>query len=183
MQPPTEPAPAATSAALRGDEDDLYRRHHHDLRRAVTHAVNAPPELIEDACQNAWTILLRHQPERGAIFAWLRVVAVHEAYRLSAIERRDAHLEAITTAVNWEEVISDRAAIDNALEAREALRVVAELPPRQRDDLTLFVAGYSYREIAELTGGRTFTNVNKHLARARACIRLQRIRATKLDAR
>jgi RNA polymerase sigma factor (sigma-70 family) len=180
MQPPTTPS---TTATPHGDEDQLYRRHHRDLTRAVARVVNATPELIEDACQNAWAILLRHQPERGAIFAWLRVVAVHEAYRLSAIERRDAHLEAIATAVNWEEVISDRAAIDNALEAREALRVVAELPPRQRDDLTLFVAGYSSREIAELTGGRTFTNVNKHLARARACIRLQRIRATKLDAR
>ena len=180
MQPPTTPS---TTATPHGDEDQLYRRHHRDLTRAVARVVDATPELIEDACQNAWAILLRHQPERGAIFAWLRVVAVHEAYRLSAIERRDAHLEAIATAVNWEEVISDRAAIDNALEAREALRVVAELPPRQRDDLTLFVAGYSYREIAELTAGRTFTNVNKHLARARACIRLQRIRATKLDAR
>jgi DNA-directed RNA polymerase specialized sigma24 family protein len=78
---------------------------------------------------------------------------------MSAVERRDAHLEAITTVVSWEEVIADPAAIDSALEAREALGVLAELPARQRDDLALFVAGYSYREIAELTGGRTFTNV------------------------
>ena len=48
----------------RGDEDELYRRHHRDLHRAVAHAVNAPRELIEDACQNAWAILLRAQPER-----------------------------------------------------------------------------------------------------------------------
>jgi hypothetical protein len=27
------------------------------------------------------------------------------------------------------------------------------------------VAGFSYREIAAMTGGRTFTNVNKHLVR------------------
>jgi DNA-directed RNA polymerase specialized sigma24 family protein len=33
------------------------------------------------------------------------------------------------------------------------------------------VAGFSYREIAAMTGGRTFTNVNKHLVRARAAIR------------
>ena len=31
--------------------------------------------------------------DRYAIFGWLRVVAIHEAYRLSAIYRRDARLE------------------------------------------------------------------------------------------
>lgn len=174
MQPRTEPR---TAAVPRGDEDELYRRHHRDLERAVARAVNAAPELIEDACQNAWAILLYNQPERVSIFAWLRVVAVHEAYRLSGIERRDAHPEAIVKVVNWEEITAEPEAIDKAIEAREALRALADLPARQREDLTLFVAGYTYREIANVTGGRTFTNVNKHLARARARIRLDRVRA------
>ena len=78
MQSPNAPS---TTAKPHGDEDQLYRRHHRDLRRAVARVVNAAPELIEDACQNAWAILLRNQPERGTIFTWLRVVAVHEAYR------------------------------------------------------------------------------------------------------
>jgi DNA-directed RNA polymerase specialized sigma24 family protein len=95
MQPPTEPtsAPRQQRPPLRGDEDELYRQHHRHLHRAVARVVRAPHELIEDACQAAWTILLRTQPERYAIFAWLRVVAIHEAYRLSAVERRDARLE------------------------------------------------------------------------------------------
>lgn len=63
-------------AAPRGDEDHLYRRHHSNLQRAVARAVNAPRELIEDACQTAWTIMLRRQPDRTTIFAWLRVVAI-----------------------------------------------------------------------------------------------------------
>ena len=79
--------------------------------------------------------------------------------------------------MSWEEVIAGPEVIDGALEAREALRVLAELPARQRDDLTLFVAGFSYREIAQITGGRTYTNVNKHLAKARARIRLAKFRA------
>ena len=37
--------------------------------------------------------------------------------------------------------------------------------------LTLRMPGHSYREIAAMTGGRTFTNVNKHLVKARAAIR------------
>jgi DNA-directed RNA polymerase specialized sigma24 family protein len=176
MQPPTEPETGAI-AARRGDEDDLDRRDHRDLKRAVAHAVNASGELIEDACQTAWTILLRNQPDRYAIFAWLRVVAIHEAYRLSAIERRDAHLERLANEDgDWHETTADPRSLDAAVEAREALRVVASLPQRQRDDLALLVAGYSYREIAEITGGRTYTNVNKALVKARARIRLARLR-------
>ncbi len=180
MQSPTEPLPTARP---RGDEDELYRRHRRDLERAVARAVNATRELIEDACQNAWAILLHTQPERVCIFSWLRIVAVHEAYRLSAVERRDAHLEAIARVLRWDETTADPEAIDNAVDAREGLRALAELPARQRDYLTLFVAGYTYREIAEMTGDRTFTNVHKHLARARTKIRLDRLATTDLARR
>jgi DNA-directed RNA polymerase specialized sigma24 family protein len=177
MQPSSEPdAPVTTTVTPpRGDEDDLYRRHHRELERAVARVVNAPRELIEDACQSAWAILLRSQPDRLAIFAWLRVVAIHEAYRLFAIQRRDAHLDSLTSEDGyWHEVIADLRTLDAVLEVREALCLLAGLPERQRDDLALLVAGFSYREIAEVTGGRTFTNVNKHLAKARARIRLAR---------
>jgi hypothetical protein len=51
----------------------VYRLHHRDLVHAVARAVNATPELIEDACQNAWTILLRRQPDRVSVFGWLYV--------------------------------------------------------------------------------------------------------------
>lgn len=162
MQPPTESTPPA-----RGDEAELYRRHHHKLHRAVAHVVNAPRELIEDACQTAWTILLRAQPDRDAIFAWLRVVAIREAYRLCAIERRELQRPCVDEGA----AIAHSQPLDDALEAIEALRALAALPPRQRTDLSLQVAGYSYDEIRNLTGGRTFTNVNKSLVKARARIR------------
>jgi DNA-directed RNA polymerase specialized sigma24 family protein len=167
MQPPTETAPPA-----RGDEAELYRRHHGHLHRAVAHAVNAPRELIDDACQTAWAILLRTQPDRHAIFAWLRTVAIHEAYRLSAIERRETRLAKLSAdGREGEEVIADPHTVDDALEALDALRALAGLPERQRIDLTLKVAGYTYEEIRILTGGRTFTNVSKSLVKARARIR------------
>jgi RNA polymerase sigma factor (sigma-70 family) len=59
VQPATDPRTVQTTAP-NGDAADLYRRHHRDLERAV----NAPRELIEDACQTAWATLLRSQPER-----------------------------------------------------------------------------------------------------------------------
>jgi hypothetical protein len=170
MQPQTETAPPA-----RGDEAELYRRHHRDLHHAVAHALNAPRELIEDACQTAWAILLRTQPDRHAIFAWLRVVAIHEAYRLSAIERRETRLASRRTDHrDGENLIADPHTLDDALEALEALRTLAALPARQRDDLTLNLGGYTYDEIRIITGGRTFTSVSKSLAKARARIRRSR---------
>jgi RNA polymerase sigma factor (sigma-70 family) len=162
----------------RGDEDELYRRHHRDLHRAVAHAVNAPRELIEDACQNAWAILLRAQPARTSIFGWLYVIAIREAFRLCERERRHSHLEAMFPAGTWDTVIADASSLEDVLEAREALEILAGLPDRQRADLTLLVAGFSHSEIAELTGGRTYTNVNKHLAKARARARLARLSDT-----
>jgi DNA-directed RNA polymerase specialized sigma24 family protein len=116
--------------------------------------------------------LLRSQPERPTVLAWLRVVAIHEAYRLSATERRDARLEHLTgDAGDWDAVIPDGRSLDAAIEAREALGALAALPARQRDDLALLIAGYSYREIAETTGGRTYNQVNKALVRARQRLR------------
>jgi RNA polymerase sigma factor (sigma-70 family) len=167
-----------TPAQLRGDEAELYQRHHAALVRAVSRVVDAPRELIEDACQDAWDILLRRQPDRSSIFAWLRVVAIHEAYRLSRSTSSDARLEDLGAADGWEALIPGIWSLDETIEARAALRLVAQLPEREREDLALLIAGFSYREIAEMTGGRTFTNVSKRLAKARARVRLARLRAT-----
>jgi DNA-directed RNA polymerase specialized sigma24 family protein len=171
MQPP----PDTPRTTARGDEDELYRHHHRELHRAVSRVVQAPRELIEDACQTAWAILLRRQPERDRIFAWLRVVAIHEAYRLSAIDRRDARPERPHPEDgHWHEVIADPRTIDDAFEALEALRALASLPERRRVDLSLKVAGYSYEEIRARTPGGTRTNVNKSLVKARTGIRQMR---------
>jgi DNA-directed RNA polymerase specialized sigma24 family protein len=166
MQPPTDTPPKP-----RGDEEELYRRHHRELHRAVSRAVRGPRELIEDACQTAWAILLRRQPERDAVFAWLRVVAVHEAYRLSSIDRRDVRLEQLRPEDGDWQVLADPRSLDAAVDALEALRALASLPERRRIDLALRVAGYSHEEIRARTPGRTRTNVSKSLVKARARIR------------
>src|SRR5215207_9492408 len=170
MQPHTD-QPAPTTTTQRGDEADLYVRHHQALLIAVSHAINGSGALIEDACQTAWTILVRRQPDRSSVFGWLYVVAIHEAYRLSAIERREVHLEDLAIKGDWETILAGRVTVEDQLAALEALRALAALPDRQRQDLSLRVGGFSYREIAAMTGGRTFTNVNKHLVKARAAVR------------
>ena len=172
---PVPPEPVTATPPHSVDVEHLYRLYQRKLQRAVAHAVTASPELIEDACQFAWTMLLRARSEPGDVFAWLRLVAIRQAYALSRVERRALHLEALDTGDGWDAVIPDSASLDDTIEARWALRVLAELPQRQRQDLSLHVAGFSYREIAEMTGSRTFTNVNKHLVKARARVRLARL--------
>jgi DNA-directed RNA polymerase specialized sigma24 family protein len=157
----------------RGDEADLYARYHDRLVRTVARAVNAPAALVEDACQAAWLILLRRQPDRGpTLFGWLRTVAVHEAYRLWREDRRDARLEDLGDADGWEAFVGEGPSLEDAVEARRALAVLASLPRLQREDLALFVAGFGYAEIARLGARRrSSNNVNKHLVKARARIR------------
>src|SRR3954464_15003802 len=129
MEPRPQPRLATRPPAVYGDEEDLYRRHQRDLRRAVAHVVHAPRELIEDACQTAWALLLRTQPERYAVFAWLRVVAIREANRLSAIERRDARLERLRPEDgDWHDATADPRSLDDTLEALQALHTLVTLP-------------------------------------------------------
>ena len=103
-------------------------------------------------------------------FGWLRTVAIHEAYRLAEKGRRDAALEELAEADSmvdgWEALLPAETDLEEHLEARRALSVLARLPERQRRYLALRVAGYRYDEIAD-AAGVTYTNVNKHLARAR----------------
>lgn len=162
--------------ALRGDEADLFRLHHARLLRAVARSVNAPQALIEDACQFAWSALLRSQPQREAAFAWLCVVAVHEAYRLSAKERDHGSLDELTAHVevehpvlvgDWDAFVAGPRELDDELEARRALRALAALPEKSRRYLAWKIAGYSYQEIQRLAGGVSYTNVNTHLVKAR----------------
>jgi DNA-directed RNA polymerase specialized sigma24 family protein len=156
----------------RGDEAELYLLHHDRLVRAVARTVSAPAALVEDACQTAWLILLRRQPDRDTVFGWLRTVAVREAYRLSREDHRLARLEDFAAGGGWEALVGEGPPLEDAIEARRALAALAALPRLQREDLALFVAGFGYAEIARLGARRrSANNVNKHLVMARARIR------------
>src|SRR3954451_24009136 len=112
---------------LRGDEAELYRDHSAALRAAVRHFAHAGDEVIDDACSFAWLQLMRHQPNRDTIFAWLRTVAVREAWRVA---ERDARERTIEPLRNEDE--PRRGALTRETDARDALRALAALPPRER---------------------------------------------------
>jgi DNA-directed RNA polymerase specialized sigma24 family protein len=115
-----------------------------DLRAEVARMVEAPREVIEDACQNAWALLLERQPDPTAMLGSLPVIAACEAQRLWDIEQRDERFDGTRREA------ADPHALDRIVEAREALALLAALPEPHRSHLSLTVAGYSYREIAAL---------------------------------
>lgn len=130
----------------RGDEAALFIEHHERLERAVARAVTAPHQVIEDACAFAWLQLLRTDPEREAIVAWLKVVAVREAIRLQTHKPT----EPLETP-DGEPTVEPEAAVDVETECavREALAAVAALPARQRRVLGLHVGGLLVGRLCE----------------------------------
>src|SRR5512133_825222 len=62
---------------------DFYAAQAKRLRAKVANKTGAPAEVVADACQVAWAILLR-RPDislDGRGLSWLTAVAVHEVYR------------------------------------------------------------------------------------------------------
>lgn len=135
---------------LRGDEPDLYREHQPRLVALLRGALSAREQTREDACSFAWVQLIRCQPERVHVMAWLYVVARREALRLLALERRFPVLE----AVGDHHVLAQRGPLEDPTpeRARAALEALAGLPQRQRRLMALKVAGFSYVEIAAVQG-------------------------------
>ncbi len=152
---------------LRGDEDELYRRHHEQLLRLVERRLRVSRELAEDACSFAWLQLVRKQPGREHVMGWLYTVAKHEAFALLRGQQR-------ATPVEDMPAVEAGSGPEDQVEARETLRVVAELRPQQQLVLLLQAQGYSYNEIVDRTG-KTYTWVNRHLTEGRqAARRLER---------
>ena len=162
---------------LRGDEEQLFRTHNEMLVRITTRAAAGSRATAEEACQFAWLALMKSQPDRDRAFPWLIVVARHRAWQLMRQARREIPSDGSVSTAEPETMPSslgertmDPVSLELRLEAREALRSLACLPERQRRPMALRLAGYSYQEICGLTG-RSYTNVNKHLTRARANLR------------
>jgi RNA polymerase sigma factor (sigma-70 family) len=160
---------------LVGDEAELFERYAERLIRVMHKAVDAPHHVIEEACSIAWLQLIRTQPERGAVLAWLRVVATHEVLRLLGRDRREASLDEPTTAgvdsgEEFKPALGRTAELESTLEAREALEQIGRLPERQRRIFGLHVAGLSYDEIGAETGDSWLT-VARQISRARLSLR------------
>ena len=172
-----------TSANPRAQQIAAFYAHCADrVRRAVAANAVASEDTIDDACQTAWTVLMRRADitlnERG--IAWLTTVAIREAWRLSSTARElpvgtfqgdprghddsDLPEPADTLTAGTEEQALAR------LQHAERIADLQTLKPRERRDLYLFAIGYRYSEIAQATRS-TYTAVNRRLTEGRAHLR------------
>ena len=139
--------------------DRLYREYASRLITLVAHTVHRRRDQVEDSCQYAWAVLARRPDvlDGPSVRGWLVTVAVHQ-YVADARRTPDP--------VND---VDQRAGLplDVALEAREALRMVAALRPVRRRVFERVLAGLTYQEIAA-EQGLTYTNVNRQVTESRA---------------
>jgi hypothetical protein len=124
---------------LRGDELDLYAAYHVKLVRKIARDVHTSRDNVEDACAFAWIQFLRHQPDRDRSWeGWLYKVAKHEAFRLTALERREA------------ELIDHHYA--ERLEFLSAVQELKKLAPLHQEAVMIRSQVSTQREVAEIMG-------------------------------
>lgn len=143
------------------------------LRAIVASNVAAPDATIEEACQTAWLAYAtrEHPVDRDAALGWLATTATREALRL---HRREARWESLEVRGQQATVLTLPARSPSparAVELRERLAEVHQLPVRQQRMVWLQGFGYDYNEIAAQTGDSRRT-VERQLARARHRLRL-----------
>lgn len=143
---------------------ELYAAHAVSVRRLVQLRLSAPDALVEDACQVAWMRLVRHRARvrRESAARWLVQVAAREALRQMDARMREVPLEQLR-----DDEVPAPDLIEGLTESGARLGAVERLPDRQRRLVWLQGLGFSYAEMAGVTGDSRRT-VERQLARARA---------------
>jgi DNA-directed RNA polymerase specialized sigma24 family protein len=162
------------------DVEALYRSSGDYLQRLVRTGTGAADEVIEDACQHAWSSVLAHRErvQRPCAFAYLVSAAIREAWRL---EHRwdacwwplEAHgspdSEGALRATPVVVAAPTRTPLE-LVELRDGLRILGALPERQQRVLWLHAAGHTYAEIARHEG-MTLRTVERQLLRGKRAAR------------
>lgn len=154
---------SANGSAQRGDEEVLYRQHHEALVRMVRGRLRVSQEVAEDAVSFAWMQLVRTQPGRENVVGWLYTVAKYEVFATMRRAQREATVEELPP-------MAAPGSVEGIVEARETMVSLRGLKAHQRLVLIMKAEGFSYNEIAALTG-KTYTWVNRHLTEGRRAAR------------
>lgn len=155
------------------DVGALYARLAPGVERTVARNLAAPPGLVEEACQVAWTRLhaQRHRVPEASVAGWVTTTALREALRMLRRQAATASLDDSGLAAVIE--LPTRApAPDVMVELRERLAEVRQLPVRQQRMIWLQGAGFDYGEIAARTGDSRRT-VERQIRTARRRLRVR----------
>jgi RNA polymerase sigma-70 factor (ECF subfamily) len=131
--------------------------------------------VVQEAFLNVWRKASGYQLGRGSVRTWLLTI-VHNL----AIDRRRGRHRREMTDVQIDEVeyslgTDDEelfSTVTGAIEAEQVRRVLADLPPEQRQPIVLaYFGGLTHQEIAEQTGTPLGT------VKSRMRLGLQKLRA------
>ncbi len=163
--------------------EQLYRSHYPRLLRIATR--NAADRAdAEEAVGFAFLAFIeKYDPDCGSPpLAWLTLVANRRAwalYRLQHLDRRVGQEAAagseqpgFSVAAIPSGMAGPEEAVERAENVAEARRRLAQLKPAERRTLGLIAAGYSYREVGEITQF-SYTKVNRNASEGRAALREQ----------
>lgn len=161
--------------------DRLYReRYHHLLRIARGNCANLAD--AEEAVQFAFLAFLSHfDPDGDAPpLPWLTLTLKRECWAKYSREHWDRRAGQETMAdcddrgCSLEAIASSAASPDETIERAECMlearRRLVQLKPAERRALSLIAAGFSYREVCEITEW-SYTKVNRCAAEGRAALR------------
>lgn len=164
-------SPACRTGPVR-EIEKLYARLGRRLEIRVRAGVMAPPAVIEDACQLAWSHLIRHRPQVDSehALAWLATTATREAFRLWGREQREQSLERELEERGDGALPRRVPGPYELLEARQRLVRIVGVSDRQKRLLWLHAFGLDYDEMAGHEGC-TRRTVERQLLRAKRAVR------------
>jgi RNA polymerase sigma factor (sigma-70 family) len=162
--------PSGLGVKAPDDLEQLYGAFADRLRQIVRFSIRAPEALIDDACQIAWSRLLRSWDcvRSEAALSWLVTTATREAVHLTRHSARELSLDELCSRHReWAPLPQSPQEI---VELRARLAEIRCLPERQQRLVWLQGLGFSYTEMAGQTGDSRRT-VERQLMRAKRALR------------
>lgn len=145
------------------DPAAIYSESYRKLVRVVGHSIDSHDP--EDLAGFAFMQFVRYADrlDEDRIFSWLCRVASNEAYaRRQRWPSANTGLDRLPDELLPKSLDSDP---QRQAESRGQMEAVLALPWRQRNVLVCRMLGLSYDETARASGGKTYTWVNRHIAR------------------
>lgn len=147
---------------------DLYTKNRRHLLAIATR--NSPtPQDAEEALQDTFALFIDHfDPESKAPpLAWITLTLKRRCW---AAARTQLRLQPENQTEPHKHQTSDIELIELSEKTTQLRNAFLNLKPQERRALSLLAIGYSYHEIAQLTGW-TYTKVNRCITEGRANLR------------